>query len=351
MSSPRLLYGVAADGTLRYVSTVPGGAACGLRCPACETPLLARQGRSVRDYLAHAERSPCVEADTADLGGRGAAVTLLAAHRRLRLPELAALAGKETVEILQPAQQIRFDLAEATRGTRVGEARVDLRLRRGGREMATFFRTRRPVPTPDAQAVAAAGGALLEIWIPADADPPDLLQAAAETGFRTWRAHRLAGARIAPDLPPEPPFDRLGRADRARAVRLLALPAPPDAPAPVAHPLIGRPLLHDGLISEPSAVWQTRILAALASADGALDHCELVCILHPPSDAHARCGPGLRQALGAARLHYPWCVLDEWLRQAVRGGLLAQAPCGGYLLSNGLSAHTHLTLAAARQIR
>jgi hypothetical protein len=329
MRLPRRLHGVAADGTLRHVSAGPGGAACGLRCPARETPLLARQGRSVRARLAHAERSPCAGADATDLGVRRAAATLSAPHARLRLPKFVAMAGDETVEIPRPTQQMRFDIAEATRGTRIGETGADLRLRRGGREMAILFRTRHPVPASGTQAVAAAGGIPLEIWIPAAADPPDLLQAAAETGFHAWQALRPSGPRAAPDLPP----------------------AHPDAPAPIAHPLIGRPLPQDGLMGEAAAIWQTRIPAAPASADGALAPRAPGRLLRPPPDARARWSPGLRKERRAARLRHSRGVLDGRLRQAVDGGLLAQAPCGSYLLGDGSSAHARLTLAAAGQIR
>lgn len=347
MSAPRLLYGVAPDGTLRHAAAVPGGAACGLRCPACAAPLVARQGRSVRAHLAHAEHSPCVEADAADLGVRGAAATLLQGLGRLRLPEIAAFAGEAAVEVLRPAQEMRFEPAEAARAAGVGGTRADLRIRRAGREMAVLLRTRRPAPAPAVQGAAAAGASVLEVWIPPDADPPALLEAAADTGFRSWRAHRLAGPRIAPDLPSEAPFDRLPRADRARAVRLLAVPAPPAAAAPIAHPLIGGPLPHDGLMGEAPAAWQARILGALALADGPLDRRTLGRLLRPPPEARGRWSPALRQALRAARLRHPWAVLDAWLRAAVEARLLAQAPGGGYLLGETLSAHDRLALAAA----
>jgi len=224
--------------------------------------------------------------------------------------------------------------------------RTDLRVAREGRQLVVLFRTLRPAPRT-AQAAGAAGAALLEIWLPQDADPPALL-AAAKTGFRTRRAHRIAGPRIAPDLPSAPPFDRLGRADRARAALLLAVQAPAEGPPPaIAHPLLDRTSAQDGLMGEPASVWQTRLLAALATAPGPLDHHALGRLLRPPAEARGRWSPDLRRAMRAIRLRHPWAALDGWLRAAVETRLLAEAPGGGYVLGRALSAHDRLALAAA----
>ena len=54
-----LLLPVAIDsrGRWRTASEVPRGRACGCRCPACQRPVIARQGEQRRAHFAHASRN------------------------------------------------------------------------------------------------------------------------------------------------------------------------------------------------------------------------------------------------------------------------------------------------------
>lgn len=123
--------------------------------------------------------------------------------------------------------------------------------------------------------------------------------------------------------------------------------APPDAPAHVVPPLIGRALSHDGLVGEAPAIWQTRLLAALATPDGPLDHQTLSRLLRPPPEARGRWSPALRKAMNQVRLRHPLGVLDGWLHTGVHAGILAEDARGCYFLGQALSAHDRLALTAA----
>ena len=54
-------YGLDSAGRLAHVDSVPRGKACGLHCPSCEAPLVAKKGQVRQHHLAHYERVEACE--------------------------------------------------------------------------------------------------------------------------------------------------------------------------------------------------------------------------------------------------------------------------------------------------
>ncbi len=54
-------YGLDANGGMTHVADVPRGKDCGLRCPSCDAPLVARKGPVKQHHLAHASGKPTCE--------------------------------------------------------------------------------------------------------------------------------------------------------------------------------------------------------------------------------------------------------------------------------------------------
>lgn len=339
----RLTYGLANDGGLRHVSDVAPGRACGLRCPACEGDLIAKRGKILQAHLAHATHTSCVEEQAADLGMRAAAAALLAAHGEVLLPELRHFVSDTQIEVLAPSGVAVLE--EAQRGGKVGEARADLRFRMGDLTVAAFFRIHSPTPTARALEVAAAGAALLEIWIPQAATPERLTQAAASDGFRTWRIHPAA-ARIAPEIRDSPAVRRLSPAERAKAAILYGLTPPEPVEPPVVHPLIGRPVPRGALMGEPDAVWQARLLGAIVRADRPVPYHQLEAMLRPPAEARGRWRPAFAKVMREVRLRHPTDALRAWLQEGVRAGLIQMEPGWRYRIGPAFSAHDRMAFAA-----
>lgn len=342
----RLIYGLAADGSLRHVADVPQGRACGLRCPACGGDLIAKRGKILQAHLAHATHTSCVEEQAADAGMRAAAAALLAAHGHVLLPELRHFTSDVQVESLAPAAVAPFE--DAQRGGKVGEARADLRVRIGDLTVAVFFRIHSPTPTARALEVAAAGAALLEIWIPQMAPPDHLLAHAASDGFRTWRIHPAA-ARIAPEIRDSPAVRRLFPAERARAAILYGLTPPEPVEPPIVHPLVGRPVPRGALMGEPDAVWQARLLGAIVRAEAPVGYYRLESLLRPPPEARGRWRPAFAKVMREVRLRHPADALKAWLQEGVRAGLLQQHPGWRYSIGPVFSAHDRMAFAALAQ--
>ena len=60
-SSFLIPYGMDTSGEIVHVDLVPSGKACGLICPSCRGPLVARKGRVRRHHLAHFASTPACE--------------------------------------------------------------------------------------------------------------------------------------------------------------------------------------------------------------------------------------------------------------------------------------------------
>ena len=343
----RLTYGVANDGTLRHVSDVPPGRACGLRCPACGGKLIAKRGKILQGHLAHATHTSCVEEKAADLGMRAAAAALLAAHGRVLVPELRHFVSDTQIETLAPPSVVAIE--EPQRCSKVGEARADLRFRAGDLTVAVFFRIHSPTPTARALEVAADGAALLEIWIPQNAIPEQLTQAAAYDGFRTWRVHPNV-VRLAPEIRDSPAVRRLSPAERAKAAILYGLTPPEPVEPPIVHPLIGRPIPRGALMGEPDAVWQARILGAIVRAEQPISFYELEAMLRPPVEARGYWRPSFAKVMREVRLRHPTDVLRAWLQEGIRAGLIEMVRPGlRYKIGPAFSAHDRMALAALTQ--
>jgi hypothetical protein len=58
----RLFAGIGSQGEMRFIGEVERGAACGCRCPECDSPLIAKQGNEKEWHFAHEsgqERPEC----------------------------------------------------------------------------------------------------------------------------------------------------------------------------------------------------------------------------------------------------------------------------------------------------
>ena len=89
----RLPYGEAADGRLLHISEVPSGLACACKCPACDTPLVARKGQQLEHHFAHHSLAACATALESAL--HKLAKQVIADHRRVGLPAVEAVVGDE----------------------------------------------------------------------------------------------------------------------------------------------------------------------------------------------------------------------------------------------------------------
>jgi hypothetical protein len=274
------------------------------------------------------------------------AAALLAAHGQVLLPELRHFTSDAQVEPLAPARIVPFE--DAQRSGKVGEARTDLRIRIGDLTVAVFFRIHSPTPTARALDVAAAGAALLEIWIPPMATPELLLAHAAADGFRTWRVHP-ASTRIAPDIRDSPAVRRLSPAERARAAILYGLTPPEPLEPPIVHPLVGRPVPRGALMGEPDAVWQARLLGAIVRADAPVGYYRLESLLQPPPEARGRWRPAFAKVMREVRLRHPADALKAWLQEGVRADMLQQHPGWRYSIGPAFSAHDRMAFAALTQ--
>lgn len=339
----RLIYGVTSYGSLQHVSDAAPGRACGLKCPVCEGDLIAKRGKILNAHLAHATHTTCVEEQAADAGMRAAAAALLATHGRVRLPELRHFVSNLQIETLAPPGEILLE--DAKRSGKVGEARADLRFRMAETTVAIFFRIHSPTPTARALEVAAAGAALLEIWIPQMASPERLTQAAALDGFRTWRIHPAA-ARIAPEIRDSLAVRSLSPVERAKAAILYGLTPPEPMEPPVAHPMIGRPVPRGALMGEPDAVWQARLLGEIVRTNRPVSYRHLEQMLRPPEEARGRWSPSFTKVMRELRLRHPTDVLKAWLKEGVRSGQIQQHPGGRYSIGPAFSAHDRMALAA-----
>lgn len=107
----KLPFGLRADGSLAHVEDVPRGAACGCVCPACERPLVAKQGDVRVPHFAHAADFDCEYAVEAAL--HLAAMDILARRRTLTLPASAPftpIGMSRSVSALQPRRLVFDDV-------------------------------------------------------------------------------------------------------------------------------------------------------------------------------------------------------------------------------------------------
>ena len=112
----RLLYGEDERGHLVHVSRASRGRACGLTCPACRSPLVAKKGSVRVAHLAHdvTERQ-CVGA--VETVAHRLAKDIFHERRELVLPSLhlvSVFRGEELEEgwLAIPAQRVTFDVVK-----------------------------------------------------------------------------------------------------------------------------------------------------------------------------------------------------------------------------------------------
>ncbi len=92
-----LSYGLMADGRLAHVAEVRRGLACGCRCPACGSALVARRGEVRVPHFAYHAARECAGAWETTLHLLAREVLLGA--RRVLLPEAVAEFGGATERV------------------------------------------------------------------------------------------------------------------------------------------------------------------------------------------------------------------------------------------------------------
>src|SRR5690348_9510442 len=99
---------------------VPRGKLCGCVCPACQAPLVARQGNQIAWHFAHESLSDC----------RGAVETaihrfakqVILDSRTIRLPESFVTVGGHSERILWP---YNYSYSGAEQEVTIGDVRLD----------------------------------------------------------------------------------------------------------------------------------------------------------------------------------------------------------------------------------
>lgn len=89
-----LFDGIGPQGEMRFIGEVERGAACGCRCPECNSPLIAKQGNEKEWHFAHEggrERPEC------HAGAMNMLRRLAIEHLATRGPVAAAVSNQGTV--------------------------------------------------------------------------------------------------------------------------------------------------------------------------------------------------------------------------------------------------------------
>lgn len=120
--SAELVYGQRADGSYAHIASVANGLACDCVCPACEQPLIARQGKKVAAHFAHAkENGGC--GTGAETNAHLWAKDVLAREKYILLPEVAAYDGAQAY---RPYKARKFRFASARLERKLGDIVPDV---------------------------------------------------------------------------------------------------------------------------------------------------------------------------------------------------------------------------------
>lgn len=218
-----LAYGQRADGSHAHISKVANGLACDCICPACEAPLIARQGKVVVPHFAHA----------AENGGCGTgpetnahlwAKEVLARTKYIVLPEVAAYEGSKSY---RPYAARKFRFASARLERKLGNIVPDVILTTAkGQELLVEVWVTHACDDEKIAKLRAQSLATIEVDLRAyrtSNDRAAVEAALIETADRAWlynrkvdEASEALAARIKADE------DRAAEAERQRAARETA---------------------------------------------------------------------------------------------------------------------------------
>lgn len=154
------------EGRVVHVDEVPRGADCGCRCPACDGPLIARQGEVRGWHFAHRELAECVGAVETSL--HRAAKQLLHDEPGLMVPALlvseewaAPDGSRHPGSALIEACWVDFD--QVLLEPRLGRIRPDAMALQGSQTWLIEVRVHHAVDAAKAAQIAAVGWPAVEI--------------------------------------------------------------------------------------------------------------------------------------------------------------------------------------------
>jgi hypothetical protein len=126
----KLVWGLAADGTLAKISEVERGKRCGCVCPACQLPLIAKKGRKLAEHFAHEGGNAC--SGVRETNAHAWAKQILEQRKKLWLPADHAVAGDWSRKAFSARY---FDFEGARLEKRAGDIVPDVVLSAKGREL------------------------------------------------------------------------------------------------------------------------------------------------------------------------------------------------------------------------
>ncbi len=184
------------DGRMVPVCDVPRGADCGLVCPQCRSPLLARKGAVLQHHLAHAADTDCPGAYETMLHKLGKEA--VAEAGRLLLPEVLAVTGGLWKSLAKP-RFVALDAVEIEAG--IGPWRADAAVQAEGKRIAVeILVTHRCTPEKVASYKAAGIDAFeidLSLLRREGVTRADVARAVVEGARREWIANAQAEAEAA----------------------------------------------------------------------------------------------------------------------------------------------------------
>lgn len=189
--SVRLLYGDNVHGDLVCVTAVPSGLACGLTCPACASPLIARKGNIRVHHLAHHARdSQCIGA--VETVTHRLAKDVLQEGKRLTLPGLEIstrrFPNRPPVGCEVPPRDCVFDTVAIEYP--IGGMRLDALVSGAVGALAVEFKVSHEVTPDKIGRLRAAGLVALEIDLSAycrwDTPRQAIAEAVAHNAPRHW---------------------------------------------------------------------------------------------------------------------------------------------------------------------
>jgi len=159
MTELALPWGLAPDGRLVRVATVPSGKACDVVCPGCGGGLVAKKGGIIRHHFAHLAEAGCgggaLESTLHRLGKQ-----LVADNCGLHLPEVVAEVEHWRKPLAKPQA---FEAERSEIEAALGPYRCDVMLWAGGYRLAVEITVTHPCTPEKIEAFRAAGVDAVEL--------------------------------------------------------------------------------------------------------------------------------------------------------------------------------------------
>lgn len=175
-SPPMIVWGLAEDGTRVPIADAERGAAQGLKCE-CSARLVAKKGLVKSHHFAHAsdEAAACLQAHMAAVCHL--ATEALSANGNLRLPNVQ---GRQRFIVVHDACVARFGDWQGVRVAAAGK--------KGRRELAILFHSRRSQDLPPADAFKAIGTSAIFVDLIAHKNQSDgqIIEAIRTSAVRRW---------------------------------------------------------------------------------------------------------------------------------------------------------------------